>query len=467
MGTAKQAFKSWKPWLGFTLVISLAALLFPLAAGQSAEAHRQTRGAQAALETIERIKVIALEHGQFKAAVDGLTLIAERTPDPLLAKHAVFAMADLYLEQGKPADAIDVLARYAASLPVGAPAPPGISKTALPKPIVHWSFDDPANVLRDVSGNGHDLEVPGKWSTVPGVAGKAIRFEDHSPGSTNWGRAPEGPHASTGGMVYPTARGFTVSCWVKGEAGFGGVSDYWQHRAGGETFGLFYRRDGYGTKGKPQAVFMVRHDFTNPPQIVVSAPESERKGWVHLVGVYDPNGPCYRLYVNGRSVGEQKMPGPMRTSRPPNIFVAGSWHDTRASIMDDVRIYSVALSDEQIRLLHRRPAAATAATATSETARRAASFGGLGDLPRGAAKSYAYGVSANGRFVVGDSVSSREREAFLWSAETGMALIGDLPEAASRVPRAPSRRTARSWWVSGQVPRCRMRPPAGQLSREW
>jgi probable HAF family extracellular repeat protein len=55
-----------------------------------------------------------------------------------------------------------------------------------------------------------------------------------------------------------------------------------------------------------------------------------------------------------------------------------------------------------------------------------ASFQGLGDLPGSIFGSYAYGVSADGSVVVGDSYSASGREAFRWEAGE-MAGLGALP----------------------------------------
>jgi len=54
------------------------------------------------------------------------------------------------------------------------------------------------------------------------------------------------------------------------------------------------------------------------------------------------------------------------------------------------------------------------------------SFRGLGFLP-GGTYSQAWGVSADGSVVTGFSSSSAGTEAFLWTAETGMVGLGDLP----------------------------------------
>src|SRR5262245_47092881 len=63
----------------------------------------------------------------------------------------------------------------------------------------------------------------------------------------------------------------------------------------------------------------------------------------------------------------------------------------------------------------------------------AASFVRLGDLPGGGLSSFATGVSADGSVVVGSSSSATsgpnpdDREAFRWTAATGMVGLGFLP----------------------------------------
>lgn len=54
-------------------------------------------------------------------------------------------------------------------------------------------------------------------------------------------------------------------------------------------------------------------------------------------------------------------------------------------------------------------------------------FCGVGDLPGGAVMSAAYGVSGDGRVVVGSSQSASGEQAFRWSGSSGIAGLGDLP----------------------------------------
>jgi len=52
---------------------------------------------------------------------------------------------------------------------------------------------------------------------------------------------------------------------------------------------------------------------------------------------------------------------------------------------------------------------------------------GLGDLPGNDFWSQAYGISADGRVIVGASISDRGHEAFRWTRSEGMVGLGDLP----------------------------------------
>lgn len=52
---------------------------------------------------------------------------------------------------------------------------------------------------------------------------------------------------------------------------------------------------------------------------------------------------------------------------------------------------------------------------------------GLGDLPGGGFSSSAFGVSADGTTVVGESLSTNGTEAFRWTSDGGMTGLGDLP----------------------------------------
>lgn len=223
----------------------------------------------------------------------------------------------------------------AAALLVGVPTP----SLAGPAPVAYWSFNDSGNPGHDDSGQGHDLTIPGTWSSVAGNSGLGLRVEDYgSFASPNWGASPLGPYATTSGMGYPTSNGFSVECWILlGSAGshLVGVRDYWQHVAGGGTFELEY------DPTTSKADFYVAYDYTNAP-LLTSSVSGESGQWVHLRGSYDPNGYTTSLYINEVLAAQQNLPAPMRSTIAPYLYVNGTWHNTEAGTIDEVKLYGQA-----------------------------------------------------------------------------------------------------------------------------
>ncbi|NQT19473.1 MAG: SUMF1/EgtB/PvdO family nonheme iron enzyme, partial [Planctomycetes bacterium] len=197
-------------------------------------------------------------------------------------------------------------------------------------PIAHWTFDDPADPGHDDSGNGHDLTIPGSWSSVDapdGTLGLALEASS------------SGPRTPTSSMTYPGPAGFAVAFWAKPEEGhFPAIRDY------GGTFGETFR-----LLSANVIDFQVRHGYNNDHPIIGIPGEQYYGEWVHVAGVYEPDGPRIKLYVNGELREQADMPAPMRTSLPPYLYVCGSLYGTDASVIDDVRVYDRALSAEEIR----------------------------------------------------------------------------------------------------------------------
>lgn len=214
-------------------------------------------------------------------------------------------------------------------------------------PLAHWSFDNPSDPYHDDSGNGHDLTIPGAWTSVPGWTktiepehtppGNAIDFADYQgggPRTSNWD--------SNALMTYPGPDGFTVAFLAKLDPGTKPtVRDYWQSVAGGEAFVL--HGDSAGMTD-----FMVRDDFDNdPPPIATDAPAFDGR-WVHLAGVYESTGNALKLYINGILRAEGSLPGGMREDMAPYLYVCGSPYGTEHAIVDEVRIYDYGLSQPEI-----------------------------------------------------------------------------------------------------------------------
>ena len=72
------------------------------------------------------------------------------------------------------------------------------------------------------------------------------------------------------------------------------------------------------------------------------------------------------------------------------------------------------------------PCLLAVAGVTAATNSRAASFTPLGDLPGGGVFGAAYGVSADGVVVVGESQGASGTEAIRWTLGSGLVGLGDL-----------------------------------------
>ena len=209
--------------------------------------------------------------------------------------------------------------------------------------VVYYPFN---GNLEDESGNGFHLTAPSTYQFIDGPRGTGVHFDPYSVGSTNWGPTPEGPYVSTSDMNYPGPNGFTASFWgyvVENEVI--GINDYWQHTASGQVFWLF------ANQGGNQIEFMLRDDFDDTPAPLQISSVPYNNQWVHVVGVYEPDGYKRKLYVNGELKAEDNLPGPMRTQLPPYFYVAGNWHETRDASIDEVRIHDRALTATEISAL--------------------------------------------------------------------------------------------------------------------
>nr|WP_269844683.1 LamG domain-containing protein [Actinophytocola xanthii] len=113
----------------------------------------------------------------------------------------------------------------------------------------------------------------------------------------------------------------------------------------------------YDTTAKRWAVVMPESDTANPATKVLTSTESGWLGeWTHLGVVYDSSGTGQlRLYVNGMLVGHRSGVKATVASGPFTIG-RGRWNGATmgffAGGVDDVRVFSGALTDGEIRLVH-------------------------------------------------------------------------------------------------------------------
>ena len=91
--------------------------------------------------------------------------------------------------------------------------------------------------------------------------------------------------------------------------------------------------------------------------------------------------------------------------------------------------------DRVVSLHSLAPILAGLAVVVSPTVAFAASFTSLGDLPGGAAESFAFALSDDGSTVVGGSATDAGNEAFVWRRETGLVGLSAADDPRDAAPR--------------------------------
>ncbi len=211
----------------------------------------------------------------------------------------------------------------------------------------HWTFDEgQGDIAADASGHVGDGEVIGaRW--VKGAFGTALRFDG------------QGAHVSV--PEVPGLDGseqLTVSAWVvwEGEGRYPNIVTGGTWSPGG--FLMFVRDD--------QCSFRLGSPSRDPWQ-ETSAPlvtSFERERWYHLTATFQR--PVLKTYVNGQQVGSASWDHPI--SYHGDLLI-GKWAGTAThhGLIDDVKIYSRALSDEQVRFGFEQSRAVHSARASRDT----------------------------------------------------------------------------------------------------
>jgi len=211
--------------------------------------------------------------------------------------------------------------------------------------IAYYSFND--GTAQDNSGNGHNGELFGGASIVPGKQGQAVHLDGS--GSVNIPNA----HGSLdpGNQV-------TVSCWMKAD-----VNNVVQGIVTTDYYGI---EIGGGRNPQIGVIFFVN---TNGPFVHTSDKKGEggipipTGEWHHVAGVYD--GSSVKLYMDGSLAAETLVSGSIPPMNTDSFLAIGSEMGIRArsyypSItetryfkgnIDEVAIYNSALSASEVALL--------------------------------------------------------------------------------------------------------------------
>ncbi|QEH32282.1 Chitodextrinase precursor [Aquisphaera giovannonii] len=223
--------------------------------------------------------------------------------------------------------------------------------------VASYSFDEGAGAaLNDSSGNGNNGAIANaSWSAAGKYAG-ALSFTG---ATTSMATVPDGPSLHL-------AKGMTLEAWVNPSSlnspdlGWcAAIAKDHQNSSNDVAYGL-YAASGSGTP--PSAHILVSgKDYAAQGASVLPL-----NAWTFLAATYD--GSVLKLYVNGNLAGSKSIKGSITSTTDP-LRIGGDWSgEMFTGLIDNVRIYSVALSASQILADQSTAAPALAAAPLSASA---------------------------------------------------------------------------------------------------
>lgn len=200
---------------------------------------------------------------------------------------------------------------------------------SLPAPVAHWKYDDPCASLTvtDSSGNGaNGTKLNNVGCTTDGRIESAGSFD---------GVDDRVEVADRPAFHFTTA--MTAAAWVKPSrvTGLQTIVNKW------------YAPDSYMLLIQDgQYRFSVA--LANGPSLSIAAP-AKANTWTHVAGVF--NGSSIALYIDGVLATSMAASGTLQDSiRPVEMGNHPTWN-AYAGLLDEVRLYNVALSPSQVQLL--------------------------------------------------------------------------------------------------------------------
>ena len=212
----------------------------------------------------------------------------------------------------------------------GGPSP-AMAGTPTAGLVAYYPFNGDAN---DASGNGYNGTPSG------GVTFTADRF-----GNPNSAVSFDGITGSitTPQLDFAGNRTVSVSLWVKANAQVQSPASYYL-ASDNTAFSVFHSVYPFPAPGLNQIGFAIASTTTSSAGGYIDV-----GNWYHFVGTYD--GATIRAYINGSSIQETALTGPMNDPNNPLIFgnlSSSYWSGS----LDDVRIYNRVLTDTEVAQLY-------------------------------------------------------------------------------------------------------------------
>ena len=210
-----------------------------------------------------------------------------------------------------------------------------------------WTFEEgEGTVVKDLSGNGTDGAFVGSLEWVDAKFGGGLKFD----GTNTWIKlGTKGDADSLAALQVKDLAGFSVHAWVYSEVAPTGKCVVWKG-LGCSTWSQFRLGTGSHENGdnSTKASFHIRAG-NGGARLEVLGDDLPAGEWLHLVGTWD--GTKNHIYVNGELQASADAAQPPWAS-PEEVYIGadpgcgkrGQWN----GIMDEVAIFNVALSAEQV-----------------------------------------------------------------------------------------------------------------------
>jgi hypothetical protein len=222
--------------------------------------------------------------------------------------------------------------------------------------VMHLTFDEgDGERFGDSSGKGNDASCNGSAcpGSVAGVQGNGLLFD----GNNDFLSVDDD-------SSYHSSRALSIALWMKWESTPSSVNSFVWKSEGLDCPDLPYCSNREYLFGVWNRSFV--HLASTPSDLVgvrhvpLSARDDSlvENRWYHVVGVIDSDDEIMKIYINGANVAEirdQNLSSGIRDTTGDliigNDFGASGATGPFKGVMDDLRIYNRALSEEEIRIL--------------------------------------------------------------------------------------------------------------------
>ncbi|MGJ8641836.1 MAG: leucine-rich repeat protein [Luteolibacter sp.] len=216
---------------------------------------------------------------------------------------------------------------------------------SLPSPVAHWKFDETTGTTAADSAGSFDGTLSGSAGFVTdGISGNAIQLFNSGSALVNMGNTVPGF----------TSGDFTIVSWIKTTATNGDAIYAGKHLSGNHSGYILGVNTLGGGGAANKATFYPTGQGNNIPFSTTTVNDDT---WHQVVGVYTAGGDA-QVYVDG--VLEGTRSSPVMAGNTADFLIGGITIGTTPSnqyegLVDDVQLYSSALSQNDITFLFENP----------------------------------------------------------------------------------------------------------------